>query len=338
MLQPSDNAYNRNIARDEPKLKLWTSAGLMLTYKCPAQCECCYYNCGPEKAGLMSVETALAGWQGLINIAGENAKIHITGGEPFLYYDLLCEILQKANKLKLGKVDMIETNAYWATDEAEITERLRFLDSYNIGKLKISYDPFHAEFVNFDRVKLLYETACQILGTGRVMLRWMDYLKEPLKLDGLSDEQKMSLFADSHKKYKCRFTGRAAGKMAQLLADKEIEEISANNCQKAFLNSKSVHIDPYGNVFNGVCSGIVIGNIEKTPLDEIWRQFNPAKQEFLNVLCSNGPAEFFEMAIKLEYEKRRLYSGRCHLCTDLRQFFFDKGLYRQIISPKDCYS
>lgn len=338
MLLSSDNAYNKTIARDAPKLKLWTSAGLMLTYKCPARCECCYYNCGPDKGGLMSVQTAIAGWRGLIDIAGENAKIHITGGEPFLYYDLLCEILRKADELKLGRIDVIETNAYWATDKSEIIARLEFLNRHNVSKLKISYDPFHAEFIDFDKVKLLYETACQVLGTERVMLRWLDYFNTPPKLTGLSEEQKMGVFADSHKKYKCRFTGRAAGKMAQLLADKEFEQISTENCRKSFLDSKSVHIDPYGNVFNGVCSGIVIGNIEKTPLNEIWRNFNPAKQELLSVLFNSGPAGLVESTIKSGYKKCRLYSGKCHLCTDLRQFFFDNGLYGQIISPKECYN
>ncbi|MDD5134202.1 MAG: 4Fe-4S cluster-binding domain-containing protein [Phycisphaerae bacterium] len=337
MLKLKDNGYNKNIPPDKPKLKLWTSAGLMLTYKCSAECRCCYYNCGPAKAGLMSVETAIAGWQGLINIAGENAKIHLTGGEPFLFYDRLCEILQKAVELRLGSVDMVETNGYWATDQNQIIQRLKFLDSHNVRRVKISYDPFHAEFVDFDRVKLLYETACRILGSDRVLLRWQKYIEDVPKLTGLSEEQKMNIFVESHEQYRCRFTGRAAGKLAQVLADKEIEQISANNCRRTFLDSKSIHIDPYGNVFNGVCSGIIIGNINQKSLDKIWQDFNPAKQEFLSVLFNSGPVGFLQKATELGYEKCRLYSGKCHLCTDLRRFFFDNNQYRPIINPKDCY-
>jgi MoaA/NifB/PqqE/SkfB family radical SAM enzyme len=338
MLQLNDNAYNKTTAPDEPKLKLWNSMGLLLTYRCPARCEFCYYNCGPEKSGLMSIENAIAAWQGLIRIAGQYAKVHITGGEPFLYWEHLQQLLSTAAKLNLRPPDMIETNGYWAANRTEIIERLSFLNSHNVRRLKISYDPFHAEFVDYSKVKLLYETACQILGDGKVLFRWQQYLKEPPQFAGLSEDQKLSMFLESCKKYPCRFTGRAAGRLAQRLADKELEQISTENCKKAFLNSKSIHIDPFGNVFNGVCSGIIIGNINEKPLDELWQTFNPANEEFLNVLFNNGPVGLLEKATKSEYKKRRLYANKCHLCTDVRQFFFDKGQLRQIIGPKDCFS
>jgi MoaA/NifB/PqqE/SkfB family radical SAM enzyme len=338
MLQLNDNAYNETTALNEPKLKLWTSMGLLLTYRCPAQCEFCYYNCGPQKSGLMSIENAIAAWQGLIRIAGEHAKIHITGGEPFLYWEHLQQLLSTATEFNLRPVDVIETNAYWATNRTQIIERLSFLNSNNVRRLKISYDPFHAEFVDYERVKLLYEIACEVLGTDRVLFRWQQYLKKRPQIDGLSEEQKSSLFLESYRQYPFRFTGRAAGRLAQQLANKEVERISVENCKKAFLNSKSVHIDPFGNVFNGVCSGIIIGNINEKPLDKLWQTFNPAKKDFLNILFNSGPVGLLEKAIKSGYEKRRLYSNKCHLCTDLRQFFFDKGLLGQIISPKDCYT
>ncbi len=334
----NDNTYNKTTAPNEPKLKLWTSMGLLLTYRCPAQCEFCYYNCSPEKSGLMSIENAIAAWQGLIRLAGEHAKIHITGGEPFLYWEHLQQLLSTAAKLNLGPVDMIETNGYWAINRTEIIERLDFLNSHNVHRLKISYDPFHAEFVDYNKVKLLYEIACQTLGTDRVRFRWQQYLKNPPQIASLSEEQKLSLFLDSYRQYPFRFTGRAAGRLAQAVSDKKFEQISAENCRKAFLDSKSVHIDPFGNVFNSVCSGIIIGNIGEKPLDALWQTFNPANEEFLDVLFNNGPVGLLEKATKLGYKKCRLYANKCHLCTDLRQFFFDKGLLGQIISPKDCYT
>ncbi len=337
MLQLKDNVYNKASAPDESKLKLWTSMGLLLTYQCPAKCEFCYYNCGPKKKGLMSIETAINAWQGLIRIAGEQGKVHITGGEPFLIWRHLKQFLAAAAKSSLGPADIIETNGYWAENKAEITERLEFLNPY-IRKFKISYDPFHSEFIDYEKVRMLYETACEVFGADRVMFRWQYYLKNPPKMNGLSDEQRLNVFLESYKQYHFRFTGRAAGKLAQAFANKELGEISLDNCKKSFLDSKSIHIDPHGNVFNGVCSGIVIGNINKTPLDKIWRNFNPAEAEFVNVLFNKGPVGLVEQATKSGYKKSRLYSSKCHLCTGLRQFFFDNGHFRQIISPKDCYN
>ena len=94
MSKLNDNAYNQTLSKDKPKLKLWTSMGLLLTYKCPAECAFCYYKCGPGKNGLISVQTAINAWQGLIAIAGKSAKIHITGGEPFLYWEHLAQLLE----------------------------------------------------------------------------------------------------------------------------------------------------------------------------------------------------------------------------------------------------
>jgi len=338
MFELNDNAYNRSLSPEMPKFKLWSSMGLLLTYKCSAACAFCYYKCNPQKAGLISIENAIAAWKGLKTISGESAKIHITGGEPFLYWEHLVKLLETAANLGLGPVDMVETNGSWADNKADITDKLKFLDSHNVKKLKISYDPFHAEFVDYNKVKLLYETACQILGSQRVPVRWQEYIQKDLSIKDLSEEEKTALFINSVKEHPCRFTGRAADKIAQVLADKEVEKIAENSCQNAFLGAKGIHIDPYGNIFSGTCSGIIIGNINEKPLEQIWQDFNPTKEDGINVLFNSGPAGLLEKATKQGYKKSRLYVGKCHLCTALRQFFFDKGLLLKIIGPKECYT
>ncbi len=137
MTELSENIYNSNAARNEPKFKLWRSAGLLLTYECNCACEFCYYNCGPEKKGLMSVDTSISSWQSLKILAGDNAKIHITGGEPFLYWERLQEILEEAGNQNLGKVDLVETNGFWATNEKITRQRLKRLDELGMHRFKI---------------------------------------------------------------------------------------------------------------------------------------------------------------------------------------------------------
>ena len=53
----------------------------------------------------MPVDTAINAWGSLKSLAGDAAKIHITGGEPFLYWDRLEHILKEGQKQKLGIVD-----------------------------------------------------------------------------------------------------------------------------------------------------------------------------------------------------------------------------------------
>jgi len=283
MKELSENIYNSRTSRAEAKLKLWRSAGLMLTYKCNAACEFCYYRCTPDKGGLMPMETAFAAWESLEKMAGATASVHITGGEPFLYFDHLCEMLNRAKEKGLRKHGSIETNGFWATNDKIIAQRLKLLDEAGMGSLKISWDPFHAEFVDIATIKKLAGAARKILGPDRVLVRWEKYLDQDLSCNGLSDSQRQKRYIRAAGDFPCRFTGRAADKLAGVLSDKPVESLRTENCKKNFLGAKGVHIDPYGNVFSGLCSGIVVGNINKNSLEAIWEAFDPQKQDFIGL-------------------------------------------------------
>ena len=332
MTKLSDNIYNQQVGRHEPKFKLWRHAGIMVTYKCNCSCEFCYYNCSPEKGGLMPIDTAISVWQSLKSLAGDTAKVHITGGEPFLYWDHLVDILTQSQKQNLGPVDIIETNGFWATDEKTITHRLRTLDQLNMHQLKISCDPFHQEHVDIEDVRRLASIASEILGENRVLVRWQRYLDSPVEMENLSVDEQNQKYASAIKEYSCRFTGRAGGKLAELVATEPIENIALTNCRSEFLGAKGVHVDPFGNVFSGTCSGIVIANVNEVPLESLWRQFHPARNELIEKLFNFGPVGLLEKAVQSGYPKAKAYADKCHLCTDLRRFYFDKGLDRTVFN------
>jgi len=369
MIELSENIYNSQTTRSEPKFKLWRSAGLMLTYKCNCACEFCYYNCCPEKGGLMPVDTAISTWLSLKILAGDNAKIHITGGEPFLYWDHLQEILEQAQKQNLGKIDLIETNGFWATSEKIVTQRLKRLNELGMNRFKVSTDPFHQEFVDIEPVRRLAGMAAEILGSERVLVRWQKYLDNPTDMKSLSPAELEQQYINAIKDYPCRFTGRAGGKLAELVASTMPTKQSPcgslkaagfgdgqpsrnhpqasleaatrpkiANCKSAFLGAKGVHIDPYGNVFSGTCSGIIVGNVNQTPLEDIWKQFDPQNAIFISTLFNNGPYGLLAEAEKLGYKKAEFYAGKCHLCTSIRQFLLEHGLSESVIGPAECYS
>ena len=344
MIELYDNIYNSRTERSEPKFKLWRSAGLLLTYKCNCTCEFCYYNCNPEKGGLMPVDLAIEAWQSLKVLAGDNAKIHLTGGEAFLYWDHLQEILEAAQKQNLGKVDLIETNGYWATDEKIVQKRLRRLDELGMNRFKISTDPFHQEYVDIEPVRRLAEIAIEVLGPQRVLVRWQKYLESPAQMKDAPPAIREQQYIEAIKDYPCRFTGRAAGKLAEFFASKPIESIAEMNCKSDFLGAKGVHIDPFGNVFSGTCSGIIFGNINENRLEDIWKQFNPCMGgsrtalTLIDTLFKNGPFGLLEKAENAGYQKRKSYADKCHLCTCIRQFFFENDIEKSTIGPTDCYA
>jgi hypothetical protein len=331
------NAYNASACRSEPKLKLWRSAGLLLTYRCNAACEFCYYSCSPEKNGLMPVETAIGAWRSLRNLAGGPAKVHITGGEPFLYWDRLCEILSAAAEQGLGPADMVETNGFWAGDEKLALHRLKVLDELKVKRLKIACDPFHQQYVGIETVRRLVEIASAVLGPRRVQVRWRRYLDESPGPAGTSPADTDRLYRRAMADYPCRFAGRAAGRPAELVAEKTATDISRENCRGDFLGAKGVHVDPYGNVFSSTCSGIIIANVNQTPLDEIWRSFDPSKQPFIKALFEHGPAGLAAEAAERGYRPPAALADKCHLCTGVRRFFLENGLNTGAVGPPDCY-
>lgn len=318
----------------------------------------------------MPVDTAISAWQSLKILAGDSAKIHITGGEPFLFWDRLQEILEEARNQKLGKVDLIETNGFWATNEKITRQRLKRLDKLGIHRLKISTDPFHQEYIDIEPINRLAEIATEMFGPERVMVRWRKYLDDPIKMKSLSSAEREQKYISAMNDYPCRFTGRAAGKLAELVASSMLDtgcsmlvedreskievqksgiknrvsriknresRMASANCKSDMLAAKGVHIDPFGNVFSGTCSGIIIGNVNRTELENIWKQFGPSGSEFINTLFNFGPYGLLEEAGKLGYKKAKFYADKCHLCTHIRRFFFDNGLEKSIIGPVECY-
>jgi sulfatase maturation enzyme AslB (radical SAM superfamily) len=345
MTEILENIYNRSLSKIQPKFKIWTSVGLLLTYKCNAACEFCYYNCSPEKNSLMPIDTAIGAWKSLKILAGENAKIHLTGGEPFLYWDHLLQILEHGKKQNLGRVDLIETNGFWATDEKIIRERIKILDELGMNRLKISTDPFHQEYVDIEPICRLAQISSDILGPKRVLVRWRKYLQEPVEMKSLLPAERQQQYINSINDYPCRFTGRAGQKLAELVASVQVESLVEKTCKSDFLGAKGVHIDPFGNVFSSTCSGIIIGNINQTTLEDIWKQFHPDQNEFISTLFNRGPYGLLDKAEQLDYSKAIAYAskpatrwaGKCHLCTSIRQFFFSKGIENADVGPAECY-
>jgi hypothetical protein len=207
-----------------------------------------------------------------------------------------------------------------------------------MNRFKISTDPFHQEYVDIEPVRLLAEMASEILGPERVLVRWQKYLENPVDMKNLSVVEVEQQYINAVKDYPCRFTGRAAGRLAELVASKSIEALAAMNCKSNFLAAKGVHIDPFGNVFSSTCSGIIVGNVDQSPLEDIWKQFDPQSSGLIGTLFNKGPFGLLTDAEKQGYKKAEFYAVKCHLCTSVRQFFFNNGLEKPVVGPAECYA
>ena len=293
----------------------------------------------------MSVDVAVRIWDQLRETSPHGCRVHITGGEVFGNWELLIEILTRAQSEGLTPLDKVETNAFWATDDAIIRERIEALDAAGMRKLGISTDPFHQQFVPIENPRRLARVATKMLGADRVQIRWEDFLDNPFDFDrdscipalgqNFCKDALVSWISAKHE----RLTGRAGEILAPYLSLHPVESFAGQNCREGLMRGRHVHIFPQGHVFPGVCAGIVLGNATEMSIPEIREKVksNYSDRVVLGSLVRGGPVELLDVAKSFGFEPQSTYAGKCHLCWKIRKFLVSQGLLSDELGPKEMY-
>lgn len=136
--------------RQSSELPAFELRRLMIAYtsRCNAACDHCAADSGPLRREQLPKTRAL---RCIDRAAGVGiSSIGLTGGEVFLYFDDLVEILGHANEL--GMSGLVDTNGFWATSLPEALARLSELAGHGLRYLRLSTDRYHQEFVPLPRV------------------------------------------------------------------------------------------------------------------------------------------------------------------------------------------
>ena len=99
------------------------------TNSCNLHCKHCFIDRAPHKLKIQDAIKLLKSCkdsEGACNIE----KIGFSGGEPFLYFDFLCEVTKAAVQMDF-MFDQIMTNGDWWVDESDLMQRLQTV--YNAG-------------------------------------------------------------------------------------------------------------------------------------------------------------------------------------------------------------
>lgn len=328
-------------------VKYWSFAGLIVTYWCNARCASCYLCCGPgadqaDGGQHGKLEHWLGVWRGLAEASPIGCRIHISGGEPFGDWPRLIELCRRAKRdglLERGPLEKVETNAFWATDEETVRQRLRALDEAGMGKLTISTDPYHQQFVPIQRCRLAAKVAEEVLGARRLQVRWRDWLSEGFDTDQFSADERAKLFLRYASWGRDRPSGRAAQSLAPFLSCKPWSDFADKPCNDRLLRSRHVHVDGQGLVMPGTCAGIVLGRIGPPSVAEIWHclDLDHATRPIVGTLARAGPVGLLDAARAAGYAPRSGYAGKCHLCWDVRQWFVLKGMHKAELGPAAVY-
>ena len=142
------------------KLKHLIHGGIMVNYRCNAACRHCLYACSPVRRPGYITKEKIREICSLLK-KGHIGSVHIGGGEPFLDFEGLLEVVRCLNSSGI-RLDYIETNAFWANNSIR-DEYITALVDEGVRALCISIDPFHAEYVPWENpVNLAY--ACDKKG------------------------------------------------------------------------------------------------------------------------------------------------------------------------------
>jgi hypothetical protein len=295
--------------------------GIILTYRCHSGCRHCLYNCGPRWPNefmssdiLRQALQTLSSWQ-------RPPQVHLTGGEPFIFFDLLLEGTRMA--AELGITVYAETGASWCTDDGTARERFAVLRDAGMAAVLISCSPFHAEKIPPERTLRAVRMALGVFGPRGVIVYLPEFLQvvqqfgleRPTPIDRYQEllgvQGASQLLWGG---YGIISGGRAGYKLGHLTETQPAGAFAQENCAGNILYARHSHMDLYGNYIPAFCGGLTAAD---------WRYEDPRERpypELLELLIERGPFGLYEMA-QNRYDYRPLpigYAGKCHLCVDVR--------------------
>ncbi len=321
-------------------VKHWSSAGLMVTTWCNARCASCYLACTPERTERMNPDDALRWWAQLIEASPHGCRVHLTGGEPFGDWPGLIDLAERAHREGLGPLEAVETNAFWATDAGLVRRRLEALDAAGMGRLVISADPFHQQFVPIRRARLVARVGGEVLGRRRVRVRWWDWLRGGYDTGELSDSERQRCFGRYLRLGRERLNGRAADRLPGLIKRNRATQYADKRCGESLLRGKGVHVGPGGWVVPGTCAGIVLGSARRERIGARWRRRGEdhADRPIVGTLVRAGPMGLVRLAESHGLSRPSACAGACGLCWLARTFLWRRGLYREELAPDWLYA
>ena len=314
-------------------------ASFLITFRCPAKCEHCVYNAGPEQEGHIKLNDAEK-WLSELVETQQFEWLTLHGGEPFLYIEKMKTILRMAKDLDIPRRGAI-TNGYWARTHPIASKILRELIDAGLNRISFSVDGFHQKYIDIGVVKVGIEAAAS-LGFDRI---WVDsYYIESLdaknKYDQLTSESLKELHEIEGIEFSLNQVG-FEGRGAKSLTDhvEMLPNLPSGKCVLPYWlggdlqSPEGIEIDFEGNVT--ICPGICIGNAKVDSLSEILDNYEYYNHPINRILAKEGPKGLHGLATQHGLEPISEFVNECHLCFEMRRLLHDR--YPNYLAPKRCY-
>jgi MoaA/NifB/PqqE/SkfB family radical SAM enzyme len=268
---------------------------ILLTYQCTCECDHCFVWGSPWQTGTLTLEQIEQ-----ILMQAKDAgvtSVYFEGGEPFLYYAILIQVVRKA--ADMGFSVGIVTNAYWANSVADAEEWLRPFVG-RLADLTVSSDLFHCSEAMGERPQ-----------NALVAAKWLNIPTGMISVAQPNADAQQS-HGQIEEESAVMYRGRAVEKLAPRAASHPWERY--DSCPHEDLREPGrIHLDPLGNLH--LCQGLVIGNLFEKPLKQICEEYDADAHPVCGPLLDGGPA-----ALVTEYNlpHESSYADACHLCYEAR--------------------
>jgi hypothetical protein len=288
--------------------------GFILTARCNAACTHCSKSFGPNRTEELSQADVFR----LMNEAAaiedhEPLCFDITGGEPFLNFEMLVAVVAHGAALGAEAISCV-TNAFWARTDDIATGKLTRLKKAGLTLLGVSVSRFHQQFVPLHRAQRALKIAGN-LGISTELKAAV--IRSDLKPGGLVSQWKGGLQAEWINMFPV---------LPHLRREADLPE--AEYYREPGLPSDKCPGEVVAVDFNGIArsccslgeedSFLVVGDANRQPLRAIYDTFQNAGRQ--RILRERGPIAFAQGAIEagLGHHLRKGYAGPCDLCLHIR--------------------
>ncbi len=315
-------------------------AAILFTYRCTISCRHCLFSCRGVRPDVVMGASRCVRYLGQLHELGR--VVHIAGGEPMLYWDVLAEVLDRSTRAGVAP-HFVETNCSFANGDDIVRHRFAFLKEHGLFGVLLSADPYHQAHVppeNFLRARRI---AREVFGAENV---WASSASDEQVREYAAIARDESRLAEYVRARPPSLTGSAYRELARFLQAVPINEIppapgshtppGQRHCAGEFDAETiwEVHIDPYDNIQTNC--GVILGKADRTPIAEVMAR-GPARANLIaRTLSEAGPiglAEFARREHGFHVPKRS--QQKCALCFVTKSFL--RKHYPEILGPGEIY-
>jgi hypothetical protein len=255
---------------------------LEVTRKCNAACAHCYVSSSPhETPEGLSPGKIKELFYDAATLPELLPRLVISGGEPTLQFERLCQLLDLAHEA--GLTTAIITNGWWGRSGDLAKRYLVRLKEAHLGRLELSLSRYHLRFVSATAPQTILNRAADYGIIARVLIRHRDGDEQWLP-DGFDVPSGVQVCATAVTRH-----GRATSSVPQSHFTAATHSRPSGNCHRDL----SLTITPKGDVYPCCCGSeltetLKLGNVLAEPLSDI--VVRSRRNGLLRAIVQKGPA------------------------------------------------